>query len=1276
MRKIKSVLPVAILLALSISTSYANNEGAYDAKDSDDTGTTYVWADLYSTSGRLLGLTPTVDVTRDSELTVTTSGGGDGGVSVSVTVDVFDDIDIFIPGTIANAVELKSANNKVGNCYYRPKIEELTGLDTFVEEQYHLAEAYTGFFNTDWVDEYKPTQSRALEILGYDFLLRNEEFSVDAFGNWSYTPTSAPSIVTKGIAVMDIYKALGCSKYTFKFFNYPTEHTFSQSPAISSLSGILENSEDKIWAIDVGVTRTNEELYYEKAERDLRIPRGDMGLEITGEQFIILLKEMMYFYGEPVLNQQEMNQLLQVYGATVPSYLTTQGQDAYLYLKSRGVLNVDLDFNSAMTLDNMLEILMCVADTGSRSNYKEIQLTMDIGDIASKGYFSKQVYLETNDNSIIVPNEDAFYDYSKSQLYDYYIEVTEQTQFKSSSGGLASYLFIPSEPNNERSVELQGSSYKGVEISEDGKQYYHFQVSIMEDNAQYFDYGKRYLGKNQMLQINSREASDFPYYLWLEQGGGVYTVSSISNDGKEVLLQRRAFTDDEFIGSSSIERVQSVSDSISYFDTVKSFFASLFKVNASSTFRDVLSSRGVSDNTGTYNSVGVTNPMIVKIKIVNASFITAVPYSAIRGIEFDDVNDTWTVELLSKDKAYFLSKIERRQSSIGTLSALSTLNGSYMVDYSKFAELGYVPVVSDYTSLISDVDKAVLSMNTIYGDVILNNTTKEIIVGDIVYALPDTSDVQLWYQTIVDGKPVCMVDVRAFFGWTSDKCSITFTGDGQGGTFNIQKNEPENEPEVFKVVTKLCPGFMQVNKNMTEVGVEQSLAVNGSEHGYSGLSLLLSNQSLFSNWILYECYSKSDGSYNAYVFRFVPKDAYLTFDIPPTDLTKEFQTITKHEFSSNSWTTSIFDTSKLDGSVVGGFYNDSRYGWLYNIPQESEFTIEKYLSGEYPLPIYYEYDATNKPIIRSANVNYFNGFTYGTRGYIGSSGRGTIDIFGEKTPYTDEQLNNNIRPSFVIPASVSPIKIVFGGNSTNQYYKSTQPEFSSIINSDSKQVCFFGTTYVVPKLSSTGEISRYTISYAYNEKDRLFKSEFNWDLKPSDDLLFYKVFTEWKGNNSSNYSYVYAAGDTSMNTSYSNDNVSNEQSVIVNSAIGDVDEKYSEFKELSVDYMINKIDASTSWIIYFSVTILPMIGIIAVTLLVLFCFLAPIKFIQVIVHRTIDPVKLLTIGRYNIDTLSFKNSFVSLMIAYILFALLLNGNVLRIIAYMLSIFNRFVSYLH
>lgn len=422
--------------------------------------------------------------------------------------------------------EVYSINNNLADCYYKPKMEEITNLNAYVLKYGQYAAAYMGFYDIGHKEVPKPSgmQSRALEIIGYDCLLSEEEYDMRTK---KYRRTLVvDGGITEETAIMNIYKALGVELRDIKMYHEKANFTKENSPAAALLardpvkySLKLIDGTGTLSYIDVMdsfntyvfVTRTNPELYMRKLNQDFNIPMSQSkDTVVTLADFIIMCKKMMEYYGEPVMNETEMNQLLQVYGSKIPTGLTDELRDAWLYLKARGVLNCDdsgLFVN--LTLSDMNDILMCIKDKDSRTNFKEIQVTMNIGDeLVKAGYFPDNMSFTQTDR---VPMKYDV-DYSTAELFDYLIPISDEYAFMGSGATKVPTMYVSEDPNGQ-GTELPGASYVGVV---DNK-YWHFIIPAEVSMA--------CIKSNKYIRIDTPGVIDTPDCLYLELGGGYYKKS-------------------------------------------------------------------------------------------------------------------------------------------------------------------------------------------------------------------------------------------------------------------------------------------------------------------------------------------------------------------------------------------------------------------------------------------------------------------------------------------------------------------------------------------------------------------------------------------------------------------------------------------------------------------------------------------------------------------------------------------------------------------------------
>lgn len=168
-----------------------------------------------------------------------------------------------------------------------------------------------------------------------------------------------------------------------------------------------------------------EELSVDKKGNEAKAYNGQYGDAITGMELIKLTADMMNLYGEPVMNKQEEQALLQVYGAEYPVQLPRSYAKAWAYLKARGVLNVDLEFDGTVTREQLLDIALCVGDKDSRTDFKKIVPTIEISqDMMNKGYYPNDKFKVSNEKI----ETDVTVSYEGTDYWDYLIPVDYQIE--------------------------------------------------------------------------------------------------------------------------------------------------------------------------------------------------------------------------------------------------------------------------------------------------------------------------------------------------------------------------------------------------------------------------------------------------------------------------------------------------------------------------------------------------------------------------------------------------------------------------------------------------------------------------------------------------------------------------------------------------------------------------------------------------------------------------------------------------------------------------------
>lgn len=296
-------------------------------------------------------------------------------------------------------------------------------------------------------------------------------------------------------AVTVLYKALDQKLYTYQTFMTQNQRiTPETSPAYAGFSNIVPDAQGYYNGYDfyMFLNRSNtisgtsenytvESIYWKKALNEQFVTRKtDMNSPITGSEFYILATKMMQAYGEPVINQDEIKALLQVYGSQYPVTLGFEVADAWAYLKVRGCLNVDIVPSGYMTRDELLDICMCIADKDSRSDYKNIDIVLDLGDVLrDNGYYP--VYdLNFSVGAFSAIDE---IDYTKMTTYTYLI--AKQDGWKLGETGM---LRIYEKPDLN-SKELVGASGKVSTMSIGKDEFY--VVTLPNGNTENGGFPKR-----------------------------------------------------------------------------------------------------------------------------------------------------------------------------------------------------------------------------------------------------------------------------------------------------------------------------------------------------------------------------------------------------------------------------------------------------------------------------------------------------------------------------------------------------------------------------------------------------------------------------------------------------------------------------------------------------------------------------------------------------------------------------------------------------------------
>lgn len=372
---------------------------------------------------------------------------------------------------------------------------------------------------------------------------------------------------------------------------------------------------------------------------------------------------------------------------------------------------------------------------------------------------------------------------------------------------------------------------------------------------------------------------------------------------------------------------------------------------------------------------------------------------------------------------------------------------------------------------------------------------------------------------------------------------------------------------------------------------------------------------------------------------------------------------------------------KEAGNAVGAVYWLEGIGFVYNMPTIEEFTLEKYLTGEYPLPLAYidNASAVTAPSIAGVynyNLNYYGvattnsgdvdvpyGYVLTDVGYIhytSSSADWQSKILDgcdfDNLPHSENGNDTGIADTDSAGQLLYPYKIngtteddlkhltlapvgvyfYFGGNTIINTKVKNLNEYNTKVNK-----YFYGSSRIVLNVQN---------SDASTAKFWFDSTRYN-PIALASEQEFFRV---WQGANSEAY-------------------ISRSNSIQFASGV-DVGDVYSEdwlpdslsnwLEGLGSNDLITAIDEGSSILILIAFWVLPIIGIILMTILVGLSFISDNKTVHYIVEHTFDPIRLLTWGGRSIYNWHWRKVLVPCVLLYIAFALFLNGNIIRVIMFL------------
>lgn len=360
---------------------------------------------------------------------------------------------------------------------------------------------------------------------------------------------------------------------------------------------------------------------------------------------------------------------------------------------------------------------------------------------------------------------------------------------------------------------------------------------------------------------------------------------------------------------------------------------------------------------------------------------------------------------------------------------------------------------------------------------------------------------------------------------------------------------------------------------------------------------------------------------------------------------------------NSDFTESVDATEEFRSNEAGTVYFMDYAGYVYNVPDFEDFTLAKYFSGEYVLPI------VSKDGRELWNMNMT---WYGNHGT-------------EKIPYglelTSDGYINYKDFSVKIPASDLPERATDGGSNDTSlpFYSVPSGEQGGITTFKPAPTAIFARYGILD--STISEVSVGVISQ--NETKRNYYYIGNRTVQISDDFASRDAgsipfdFASTKYNPISLPSATAAHFLGQVRTPISRSYYSLPYAKIhkVESALRNMedeehlatDESYLWDGKAKLVSILNMIDRSTNWLMWATFVLAPMICVIVMTLLIGLSFITDNKIYQSFCEKFFDPVSFLTLRMKDSQHWRWRDVWRRATITYIAFALFANANILKLV---------------
>ena len=338
---------------------------------------------------------------------------------------------------------------------------------------------------------------------------------------------------------------------------------------------------------------------------------------------------------------------------------------------------------------------------------------------------------------------------------------------------------------------------------------------------------------------------------------------------------------------------------------------------------------------------------------------------------------------------------------------------------------------------------------------------------------------------------------------------------------------------------------------------------------------------------------------------------------------------------------------------------DPKYGPVYVVPQGRfngiQDAIKNYKKGKYSVPVYFINSSTDEVLIeeQSAPNHKFNlnhSLQILNYNYV-KYGNGGKPV--EFNPFDKNQPNpKTITTMYPAPTNMlayyAPWRLVYDLNTTNTgneaFYFGTDPVFK---DDDGTLVS-----------TMLGKDSGVKLDKLFSDKSKsgLIRQYRDMQYSPSKmgDKFFYQ--------------------DLNVDLTKDKENSKKDAKAFIEESIGGIQDFFSKFSDLQLTDLINN---GESWltITYYIITrIIPIILFVALVIILIISVFSDMGIMKMFAEKIIDPVKILTLGKYSLQSIKTTRLFIQIIIAATLMGCISLGLVEKLIVFGLRWVYAFLDY--